>query len=113
MGNTIKFGQLTAAKKEDIKAIVQDAQDKATSRQSVNTSNVNSIFNNNETDGNKNSTANVAIAMAGGQDALNELSEKQIKEYVTLAALMDADGDGTISDEEFEAAARGSGSGNV
>lgn len=51
--------------------------------------------------------------MAGGQDALNELSEKQIKEYVTLAALMDADGDGTISDEEFEAAARGSGSGNV
>lgn len=27
MGNTIKFGQLTAAKKEDIKAIVQDAQD--------------------------------------------------------------------------------------
>lgn len=113
MGNTIKFGQLTAAKKEDIKAIVQDAQDKATSRQSVNTSNVNSIFNNNETDGNKNSTANVAIAMAGGQDALNELSEKQIKEYVTLAALMDADGDGTISDVEFEAAARGSGSGNV
>lgn len=113
MGNTIKFGQLTAAKKEDIKAIVQDAQDKATSRQSVNTSNVNSIFNNNETDGNKNSTANVAIAMAGGQDALNELSEKQIKEYATLAALMDADGDGTISDEEFEAAARGSGSGNV
>lgn len=51
--------------------------------------------------------------MAGGQDALNELSEKQIKEYVTLAALMDADGDGTISDVEFEAAARGSGSGNV
>ena len=99
----VDFGKLTANKKQ-IQQIISNQQiNESSALPKIDYSNVNSIFNSNKTDGTTNSTANIAMIMAGGEDALKAMSEDQIKQYATTAALMDQDGDGVISEEEFEA----------
>ena len=96
----VDFGKLTI-KKAEIAELVGNKQDKKAGAAKNDLSALNSIFNQKQTDGTKNSTANIAMVLAGGEDAFKALSEDEVKQYLTTAALMDTDGNGEISEEEF------------
>ena len=96
----VDFGKLTI-KKAEIAELVGNKQEKKAGAAKNDLSALNSIFNQKQTDGTKNSTANIAMVLAGGEDAFKALSEDEVKQYLTTAALMDTDGNGEISEEEF------------
>lgn len=96
------FGKLTIKQAEDLKTLLS----KANGQQQAKTINgdysaLNSIFNNKKYDGESNSVQNLATTLAGGADKFNELSESEVKQYVSTAAMMDTNHDGVVDESEF------------
>lgn len=96
------FGKLTIKQSEELKTLLSKANDSNSAKTlKGDYGSLNSIFNNKQADGVNNTTQNIAMALAGGEDAFGDLSEDEIKQYVATAALMDGNQDGIVDEDEF------------